>query len=119
VSDVSDAVVDFYVVTNDLHKSTGEKQVAGMWESRRGLSHETAKVQTITLDRLLEAERVERVDFLSMDIEMHEPQALAGFDITPGTGPSWSASKRMSPCRNESEPTSRRRNTSGSTSTFQ
>jgi hypothetical protein len=53
-----------------------------MWESRRGLSHETVKVQTITLDRLLEAERVQRVDFLSMDIEMHEPQALAGFDIT-------------------------------------
>jgi FkbM family methyltransferase len=82
ISDVSDAVVDFYVVTNDLHKSTGERKVADMWQATKGLSHETVKVHTITLDRLLEAEQVDRVDFLSMDIEMYEPQALAGFDIT-------------------------------------
>jgi FkbM family methyltransferase len=52
-----------------------------MWEATRGLSHRTTKVQTITLDRLLTAEKVERLDFLTMDIETYEPQALAGFDI--------------------------------------
>ena len=39
------------------------------------------EVRTIPLDGLLAAEGVERIDFLSMDIEFHEPRALAGFDI--------------------------------------
>jgi FkbM family methyltransferase len=38
-------------------------------------------VPTITLNRLLEQNGVKRIDFLSMDIEGAEPQALAGFDI--------------------------------------
>jgi hypothetical protein len=36
---------------------------------------------TITLDDLLSSQGIERVDFLSMDIELHEPQALAGFNL--------------------------------------
>lgn len=39
------------------------------------------EVETITLDDLLDREGVERIDFLSMDIEQGEPAALAGFDI--------------------------------------
>jgi FkbM family methyltransferase len=39
------------------------------------------EVETITLDILLEREGIETVDFVSMDIEEHEPEALAGFDI--------------------------------------
>ncbi len=39
------------------------------------------KVPTITLNELLDRERVSKIDFLSMDIEEAEPQALAGFDI--------------------------------------
>lgn len=39
------------------------------------------QVETITLDDLLEREGIESIDFLSMDIEGHEPTALAGFDI--------------------------------------
>jgi hypothetical protein len=38
-------------------------------------------VTTITLTDLLDSERVSHIDFLSMDIELHEPQALKGFDI--------------------------------------
>jgi hypothetical protein len=38
-------------------------------------------VSTITLNDLLARERVARLDFLSMDIELAEPRALAGFDI--------------------------------------
>lgn len=39
------------------------------------------KVSAITLDDLLEQNGVEKIDFLSMDVEGHEPAALAGFDI--------------------------------------
>lgn len=39
------------------------------------------QVPTITLDDLLAKERVETIDFLSMNIEEAEPAALAGFDI--------------------------------------
>jgi len=39
------------------------------------------KVPTTTLNDLLVKNGVERIDFLSMDIEGAEPRALAGFDI--------------------------------------
>jgi FkbM family methyltransferase len=39
------------------------------------------QVPTITLTDLLDREGVEKIDFLSMDIEEAEPAALAGFDI--------------------------------------
>ncbi len=39
------------------------------------------QVPTITLNELLEQNNVERIDFLSMDIEGGEPDALKGFDI--------------------------------------
>ena len=36
---------------------------------------------TITLNDLLRAEGISKIDLLSIDIELHEPQALKGFDI--------------------------------------
>jgi FkbM family methyltransferase len=36
---------------------------------------------TVTLNDLLAAEQIAKIDFLSMDIELAEPKALAGFDI--------------------------------------
>jgi FkbM family methyltransferase len=39
------------------------------------------EVPRITLNDLLDAAGVEKIDFLSMDIEQAEPAALAGFDI--------------------------------------
>jgi hypothetical protein len=39
------------------------------------------RVPTITLNDLLRRIEVESIDFLSMDIELGEPEALAGFDI--------------------------------------
>ena len=39
------------------------------------------EVPTITLNDLLSQNRIEHVDFVSMDIEGAEPKALAGFDI--------------------------------------
>ena len=45
------------------------------------VASEEIEVPTTTLTRLLDANGVERVNFLSMDIEGAEPLALAGFDI--------------------------------------
>ncbi len=45
------------------------------------LKTERIDVPTTTLDALLEAEGILRIDFLSMDIEGGAPKALAGFDI--------------------------------------
>jgi hypothetical protein len=42
---------------------------------------EEMKVPTTTLNKLLDQNGVTRIDFLNMDIEGHEPPALAGFDI--------------------------------------
>jgi Methyltransferase FkbM domain len=45
---------------------------------------DTAKeveVPTITLNDLLDSERVKKIDFMSIDIELWEPKALAGFDV--------------------------------------
>ncbi len=38
-------------------------------------------MKTITLDDLLAAEGLTTVDFMSMDIELSEPAALAGLDL--------------------------------------
>ncbi|MEE2678947.1 MAG: FkbM family methyltransferase [Myxococcota bacterium] len=45
------------------------------------LFQQEIEVPTITLDLLLERNGVEKIDFLSMDIEHGAPKALAGFDI--------------------------------------
>jgi FkbM family methyltransferase len=47
-------------------------------KGERGVSRD---VPTATLNRLLEEGGVTRIDFLTMDIELAEPKALAGFDI--------------------------------------
>jgi FkbM family methyltransferase len=52
------------------------KSFEGTPEPRRAV-----EVEKITLNDLLAREGIERIDFLSMDIEKGEPPALAGFDI--------------------------------------
>ena len=46
-----------------------------------GKSTKEISAPTITLNDLLGAEHVQAIDFLSIDVELHEPQVLAGFDI--------------------------------------
>ena len=78
VSDVSNAEAKLYYLSkNHLVTSTEES-----FTERYGSGAKELKVQTITLDDLLAAEEVQSIDFMSMDIELHEPKALAGFDIT-------------------------------------
>ncbi len=77
VADRSDREALFHV-TKDRRFATGDRAHA----ARHGAGEAPQrKLPTITLDDLLQRAGIERVDFLSMDIELAEPAALAGFDI--------------------------------------
>ena len=47
----------------------------------RGSAGTARDVPTTTLNTVLDQAGLKRIDFLSMDIELAEPKALAGFDI--------------------------------------
>jgi FkbM family methyltransferase len=74
VSDKSDERARFWVEDGDHLLSSAERDVAGAASTVRD-------VPTITLNDLLGRAGVQKVDFLSMDIELAEVKALAGFDI--------------------------------------
>jgi FkbM family methyltransferase len=77
VSDRSGGEVDFYVTKRrDGLSSTSDRE----WAARDGTFKPT-RVPTITLDGLLRRAGIPGFDFLSLDIELAEPAALAGFDI--------------------------------------
>ena len=74
VGDKSDSTHDFFVSDErDFSSGTGTDPRGGRYQRRA--------VGTITLDDLLAREKVDRIDFLSMDIEGAEPVALAGLDL--------------------------------------
>jgi FkbM family methyltransferase len=75
VSDVSNQQAKLFLASNPL-VSSGQADFAGRWGATRSVD-----VPTITLDDLLAREKIDKVDFLTMDIELGEPKALAGFDI--------------------------------------
>lgn len=83
VSDKSDQYTGFYVLPSDKPLASGDKEHLLRFHHVRQVADEIEKrkVRTITLNDLLEREGVEKVDFLSMDIEGAELAALAGFDI--------------------------------------
>ena len=78
VSDVSNEQAKLYVQKGQSLVSSADKSFNERW----GDDVTAIDVPTITLNDLLDHEGVERVDFLTMDIELWEPKALAGFDIT-------------------------------------
>ncbi len=83
VSDASDEEALLYSLPGASRVSSGVEGFttkAGE-DLRLDETVESRRVATITLDDLLGAEGVEHVDFVSMDIELWEPKALAGFDI--------------------------------------
>ena len=51
------------------------------WQEVQKFEPTEIEVPTITLNDLLDREGVEKIDFLSMDINGAEPIALAGFNI--------------------------------------
>jgi hypothetical protein len=77
VSDKSDEKADFFVVRDPGHltKSTAVPEFV------KGRKTEEVKVPTITLNDLLAKLGTKKIDFLSIDIELWEPHALAAFDI--------------------------------------
>lgn len=78
VSDHADTVDPFYRAELRGISSVEKRRNAPGGDA---VKWEEIRVPTITLNKLLDANRVTRIDFLSMDIEGHEPQALAGFDV--------------------------------------
>jgi FkbM family methyltransferase len=77
VSDVSNETARLYI----LDRKSMVASADGEFVKKFGKPGEVRAVPTITLSDLLSAERIRRIDFMSMDIELHEPQALKGFDI--------------------------------------
>lgn len=77
VSDASNETARLYVIRRMSPVASSDPAFV----RRFGTPDEVRDVPTITLDDLLDAERVTTIDFLSMDIELHEPRALKGFDI--------------------------------------
>ena len=75
VSNVSNHQATLYVTKNDLVASSVREFTSSFGE----VTPTTAT--TSTLDDVLDRLGIERIDFLSMDIELAEPQALAGFSI--------------------------------------
>jgi FkbM family methyltransferase len=77
VSDVSDKQATMYVLDRVPNVTSANRSFTERW----GKNATTMTAPTITLTDLLTTERIERFDFLNMDIELWEPKALAGFDI--------------------------------------
>lgn len=77
VSDVSNETARLYIINNASMVASSNREFV----KKFGEPDEARDVPTITLTDLLDAEGVRRIDFLSIDIELHEPQALKGFEI--------------------------------------
>jgi FkbM family methyltransferase len=77
VSDVSGEEARMYTLGDTFLAGSTDKQFV----ERFGKNPKEFVAPTITLNDLLAAAKLESFDFLSMDIELSEPKALAGFDI--------------------------------------
>jgi FkbM family methyltransferase len=78
VTDHSGTMEKLFVA--DQISSINEKHVE-LFPGAQWYATEPTLVPAITLNDLLQQQKIERIDFLSMDIEGAEPKALAGFDI--------------------------------------
>jgi FkbM family methyltransferase len=78
VTDHADSVEPFF---RSEHKGTSSVERPATGPAGRPVKIEEIQVPTTTLTRLLDQQGVTHVDFLSLDIEGHEPPALEGFDI--------------------------------------
>lgn len=77
VSNESNKEAEFYVVKDPKHVTKS----SALKSHLANLEKEKIQVPTITLNDLLEKLEIEKIDFFTIDIELWEPQALAGFDI--------------------------------------
>ncbi len=77
ISDVSRISVPFYVPKANTLTASADRTFA---ESEDGAAVER-EVPTLTLDDLLTQQHLAHVDFVSIDVELAEPKALAGFSV--------------------------------------
>jgi hypothetical protein len=77
VSDRSNAEAKIYFLKDRTRVTSADPHFTG----RHGENPVELTTPTITLNDLLTQEGLAAIDFLSMDIELAEPRALAGFDI--------------------------------------
>jgi FkbM family methyltransferase len=75
-SDVADARVKFFVPKNNMESSSNQE-----FTVRGGVPGVSRTVPTTTLTAVLDEAGIQKLDLLSMDIELSEPAALAGFEI--------------------------------------
>lgn len=78
VSDHSDATATMYVSRRYEQYSSATRDFTSQYTPADLAARE---VPTVTLDDLLPRAGVTKIDFLSMDIELSEPKALAAFDL--------------------------------------
>ena len=77
VSDVSGEQAKMYTHGENFLASSSDKAFV----ERFGKNPKEFNAPTITLNDLLQRNKIDKIDFMSMDIELSEPKALAGFDI--------------------------------------
>ena len=77
VSDRSNEKTILYVPSNDLIASTSRDFIAG----EGGDNVMPVEVNTTTLDDVLTRAGITKLDFLSIDVELHEPEVLRGFSL--------------------------------------
>jgi len=77
ISDVSNEKARLFVIKQWPEVSSSNAEFVRKF----GKPDEVREVPTLTLNDLLDAEKLSRIDFLSIDVELHEPQVLKGFDI--------------------------------------
>jgi FkbM family methyltransferase len=77
VSDQSNEQARMYVLGKNPLVTSADKA----FTERYGKDATEVTAPTITLNDLLESEHVSSIDFMTMDIELWEPKALAGFDV--------------------------------------
>jgi FkbM family methyltransferase len=77
VADKSGEEARLYTLPGNFLASSSDKSFV----ERFGKDPKEFKAPTITMNELLDQAGIKTFDFLSMDIELSEPKALAGFDI--------------------------------------
>lgn len=77
VSARSNETAQLYLIRNSPLVASSDREFIRQF----GEPDEVRTVPTIALNDLLDREGITRLDFVSMDIELHEPEALEGFDI--------------------------------------
>ena len=77
LSDVSNETARLYVAKKNTRVTSAHKEFTQQYNPQPT----EISAPTITLSELLDREQVKNIDLLSIDVELHEPKVLAGFDI--------------------------------------